>query len=539
MTIVNREELMLGQEILPTVPTILTAPTVPPVQTVRAVQIVHPELHLPRLRRAKIFALSIFWFALNFHWAALGIIILPSQVLKLVGNAHKGEALAFILIPGAFVSLIANPLFGLLSDRTRGRLAALGRRRPYIFIGTLLNLGCLVWMAFAPNIISLAIAYALVQLFNNAATAPFHALLPDIVPEEQRGIASGMMGFMATFGSVVGVVFAGIFIDANLPTVPYEHNLWITYGVIMLVMITMMLITIFSIRERAANPRHLTTHYVPFEPDMLSSSNNTAHTTRLTWLTPSVVRNVSGTLIVAFIAWIMMTLWNMLHLTPISISGDVQQVVLEVIATIGILRLFGFHPRRNPDFAWVLVTRLVMMLGIYTVQDFLQYYMRDIVHAAHPEAQTTNFVIILSLTSLVSAILAGWLSDRVGRKRLVYFAGGLMALVGLVFVVTQSLPIILAAAAIFGLGYGAYISVDWALVADVLPSRKHHARDMGVWNISLSLPQVIAPVLGGPLIDSMAKTGHPTIGFQLLFGMSILYCLLGTMTVHYIRGVKR
>jgi len=91
----------------------------------------------------------------------------------------------------------------------------------------------------------------------------------------------------------------------------------------------------------------------------------------------------------------------------------------------------------------------------------------------------------------------------------------------------------------FGLGYGAYTSVDWALVADVLSSHKNYARDMGVWNISLSLPQVIAPVIGGPLLDSFTKAGQPVLGFQLLFAMAIVYCLIGTVTVRYIRGVKR
>ncbi|HLZ63611.1 MAG TPA: MFS transporter, partial [Ktedonosporobacter sp.] len=193
----------------------------------------------------------------------------------------------------------------------------------------------------------------------------------------------------------------------------------------------------------------------------------------------------------------------------------------------------------DPDFAWVLVTRLLMMLGIYTIQTFLQYYMRDVVGAAHPEQATTNFVIILSLTSLGSAFAAGWLSDRFGRKRMVYISGGFMAVVGLVFIVTHSLPIVLAAGAIFGLGYGAYTSVDWALVADVLPSHRDYARDMGVWNISLSLPQVIAPVLGGPLIDYFTRSGHAATGFQLLFAMAIVYCILGTVAVRYIRGVKR
>src|SRR5947209_11625625 len=101
-------------------------------------------IKLPRVPLTQILAISIFWLALNFHWAALGIIILPSQVFKLVGDAQKGEALAFVLVPGAFVSLFANPLFGLLSDRTHGWLAAWGKRRPYILIGTLVNVAGLI-----------------------------------------------------------------------------------------------------------------------------------------------------------------------------------------------------------------------------------------------------------------------------------------------------------------------------------------------------------------------------------------------------------
>jgi MFS family permease len=164
--------------------------------------------------------------------------------------------------------------------------------------------------------------------------------------------------------------------------------------------------------------------------------------------------------------------------------------------------------------------------------------MRYAVRVPDPEAQTTNFIIILSLASLVSTLAVGWLSDRFGRKRMVYFSGGLMACVGLMFIITQSLPLVFIAGAAFGLGYGAYLSVDWALVADVLPSRRNYARDMGVWNISLSLPQVIAPVLGGPLLDTFRNGGHPVLGFQLLFAMCILYCLSGTFTVRYIKGVK-
>ena len=210
----------------------------------------HPAITLPKLGWPQILAISVFWLALNFHWAALGIIILPSQVFKLVGDAQKGEALAFVLVPGAFVSLFANPLFGLLSDSTHGWLAKWGKRRPYILIGTLVNVGGLIWMATSGDVISLALAYIVVQFSNNAATAPFHALLPDIVPEEQRGLASGVMGLLAIVGTIAGVILAGIFVDSSKPLPAYEHGLWLTYGIIIAILLALMLVTILTVRER-------------------------------------------------------------------------------------------------------------------------------------------------------------------------------------------------------------------------------------------------------------------------------------------------
>ncbi len=500
-----------------------------------------PAVTLARLRWPQILAISIFWLALNFHWSALGIIILPSQVFKMVGDARQGEALAFVLIPGAFVSLVANPLFGLLSDRTRGWLALWGRRRPYILFGTLVNVGGLIWMAASRDVISLAIAYVIVQFSNNAATAPFHALLPDIVPQEQRGLVSGVMGLLATLGTIAGVIVAGLFIDASKPLAVYEQGLWLAYGITIAVLMALMLVTILTVRERMGISAQLIAREELVRANALPTEISSVEVApvRQGWLSRSTLITMVGTLGAGAAAWGLLALWNLLHTGGVQVSGDVQQVILEVVVTFGLLRLFDFNPRRDPDFAWVLLTRLVMMLGLYTVQDFLQYYMRDAVGAAHPEQQTTNFIIILSCTSLVAALVAGWLSDRIGRKRMVYIAGCFMALVGLIFIVTQSLPIVLAAGAIFGLGYGAYVSVDWALVADVLPSHQNFARDMGIWNISLSLPQVIAPVIGGPLIDTFTRAHHPVLGYQLLFGMAVVYCLLGTVTVRYIRGVKR
>ncbi len=491
-----------------------------------------PAVQRPHIRWSRILAISIFAFAINFHWGALSIIILPSQVLKMVGDLNKGSALAIVLIPGAFVSLVANPFFGWLSDRTHGRLAVWGKRRFYILLGTLVNVVALVWMATAHNILMLTFAYILTQFASNAAQAPFHALLPDIVPPEQRGLTSGVIGLLTVAGNIGGVVVAGSILDATKPQPVYQQELWLAYGIIMGVIIVLMLVTIFSVRERA----HALSYVVP---SAMQAEEGVERRARRPWIPRSTLLTFAGMGAAALVVWGVMALWNAGNIAGIQIDSSVQQVVLELIITVGVLRLFEFHPRRHPDFAWVFVTRLVMMLGIYTIQDFLQYYMRDVIGAPHPEQATTNFLILVSLTSIVSAFIAGWLSDHFGRKRLVYLSGAFMLMVGFIFVFTHSFVIVMIAGMLFGLGYGAYQSVDWALVADVLPSELNYARDMGIWNIALSLPQVVAPVLGGPLIDYFTRSGHPVVGYQLLFSMAIVYCLLGTVTVRFIKSVKR
>jgi hypothetical protein len=126
-----------------------------------------------------------------------------------------------------------------------------------------------------------------------------------------------------------------------------------------------------------------------------------------------------------------------------------------------------------------------------------------------------------------------------------------MALVGLIFLaspfVVPSLGVQLTFinAAIFGLGYGAYVSVDWALVTDVLPNEDNYARDMGIWNVALTAPQVLSYVIGAFVITAFsaggvfAIGGQPTLGYTLLFFLFIVYAAAGTVTVRYIRGVKR
>jgi MFS family permease len=513
---------------------------------------------LPKRSLGGLIAISIFWFAINFHWAALQQIIIPAQVNGLLFEQAPGATLAdrvawmrlnspltiaLVAAPGLIIALIGNPLFGLLSDRTIGRF---GRRRPYILVGALANVVGLAIMAFGPNLflgahtggaLSLSLVILMVGLMvtqgaNNAAAAPFHALLPDLVPASQRGTASGIMGialFLGQIGGFVAPALTGFDSDAleaeRQSYATFSSGISLAYMIVAGVVVLMAVLTAISVHERVLRREQLKIG-LPFA---------TPRVWRDLAITLAVTGAVSGILLLALQQGVGPGLNKD--------SLGVVQLIAVAIAGIGAARAFDFRPRRAPDFSWVVLTRMLVMLGIYIVQYFMYDYMHFVVRAPVPSSVTIFFVLV-TITALISTLIAGRASDRFGRKRMVYVAGAFMAVVGAAFVFApylvpnNLLALVYIGGAIFGLGYGAYVSVDWALVADVLPSEETYARDMGVWNIGLTLPQVIATVLGAWLIALGTALASLRFGYTLLFVWFVIFCALGTVTVRYIKGVK-
>ncbi len=507
--------------------------------------------------------LSLFWIAVNFHWTIIPAIILPQEVQAVlfanhpaglsgaalanyVANAKPG-ALAFVEGPGLLVALLSNPLFGWLSDRTRLRW---GRRKPYILGGTLVNIVGLAIMALAPNLYVLVGGLMITQLGNNAAAAPFHAYLPDLVPAAQRGRASGYMGIGQMVGTIVGAEAAALFFHIDVSSLlngtqtfaQYQQNLLAIYAFISAFVLLFALLTVFIVKERPIAERQ----DMPTATGMVRSNGA---------LLRDVLATVGGILVATALTLGVLTLLRLDYQTDQNAANILVFPAL-IIGSLGVAKAFDFRPRQNSDFAWVLATRAIMMLGIYTVFGFLQYYLQDVTlrdttdPAKQAVAASGNFLAIVIGTAAISTGFAGYLSDRFGRKRMVYIAGGFMALVGAIFIVLSLLfpsvqSILYISAAIFGLGYGSYISVDWALVTDVLPSEENYARDMGVWNIALTSPQVIAYIVGAYAIVAFnaggifAIGGQPHFGYTMLFVLLVLYALLGTVTVRFIKGVRR
>lgn len=202
----------------------------------------------------------------------------------------------------------------------------------------------------------------------------------------------------------------------------------------------------------------------------------------------------------------------------------------------------GFIPRGPAyrNFFYVLLTRALVTMGIYSVFTFFQFFLQDVIRVPNPVAQSSYLVAIIIGAGIPTSLIAGALSDRVGRKPLVYASGGLMAVASalLIFVAfAPSLGWVFAVGALFGIGYGAYQAVDWALAVDVLPKGESAAKDMGIWHVSLVLPQVLAPAATGMTLSAFRSTSL-LAGYTTVFILTAVWFVLGTVYVRRIRGVR-
>jgi MFS family permease len=203
-------------------------------------------------------------------------------------------------------------------------------------------------------------------------------------------------------------------------------------------------------------------------------------------------------------------------------------------------RSFYLDPRRHRNFYWVLITRTMVTMGVFSVYNFFQYFLADVIGIKNPAQQGSAMLGAAALLSLPFGFIAGRVSDRWGRKRMVMLSGGIMALTSIVYAfaaVHLSWFWTVVLAIIFGVGSCAYQTVDWALAIDVLPSVDNAGKDMGIWHVALVLPAVIAPAITGVVLSQL-KPISLILGYTVVFLMAAFWFSLGTILVRQIRGIK-
>ncbi|MFC5922352.1 MFS transporter [Micromonospora vulcania] len=197
-----------------------------------------------------------------------------------------------------------------------------------------------------------------------------------------------------------------------------------------------------------------------------------------------------------------------------------------------LLTSMWISPRRHPDFAWAWITRFLVQLGNALGTLYLLYFLTDGVRHPDPEGGLLVLILLYTLGMMLTAVVAGRLSDRSGRRKIYVIVSGLvMAVAALLLAVAPVWPMAIVAALLLGAGYGVYLSVDAALITQVLPRATDRAKDLGVINIANSAPQVLGPALSAPLVVHLG--GYPT-----LYAVTAVVTVVGSALVVKIRSVS-
>lgn len=191
------------------------------------------------------------------------------------------------------------------------------------------------------------------------------------------------------------------------------------------------------------------------------------------------------------------------------------------------------NPRKHPDFAWTLVSRVLVNLGNALGTTLLLYFL---LYGLNRGETAEDDLLLLTLIYLVfftaSALVFGRVSDRLRqRKAFVYVAAYLQALAALLLALVPDFTVALVAAGFLGVGYGSFMAVDQALATQVLPDRHTRGKDLGIMNVALAVPQAFGPLVGAMLV---AVTG----GFAGLFIASAVVAVLGGLAVLPVKSVR-
>jgi MFS family permease len=180
------------------------------------------------------------------------------------------------------------------------------------------------------------------------------------------------------------------------------------------------------------------------------------------------------------------------------------------------------------DFLVVFAARMLVFFGLIMLQTFVLFFFRDVQKVGNPSAGTAIYAFSTIVGAVASSLYLGLLSDRLPRKIITSLSGACMAAATIGFALAPELKWMLLFAVLFGIGFGGVISSGWALAMDAIPKLRDVARDLGLWGIATTLPNVVAPLIGGWLIGMFHGT---RAGYQAVFGLSGFSFALASLVV--------
>jgi len=415
-----------------------------------------PTAVLPLGHLARI---SLYWLGLTAIDAAVGLFIQNRLVFgKYVDALEVGRTLFLISIPVAIIGILVQPTVGYISDYSVSRW---GRRKPYIVVGSLLDLVFLAGIATANNVLSLAAFVALLAFSTNIARGPFQGYVPDLVPERQVGFASAMVGLMQILGNVTGFLLV---------------TLAVAIGRMELAIAAVAIV-------------------------------------ELATMTAVVLRVGRGQ-------------------TPLDRQGRSWPAIAR--------ETWGTDILRERSYVWMVASRLFFLMGGSMLVNFILVYLHQTHGLEEVDANNTNFVLLILVVvgNLIAIVPASRISDRIGRKPVIY-TSAVIGFVGVALAaVAPTVWLALVGGLLFGASAGMFLAVDWALMTDIIP-KASSGRYMGLSNVATASATLFAVASGGLLLDFVNTNLGLGAGPRAVYLLGAVYYVISIFLLRPVREPPR
>ena len=201
---------------------------------------------------------------------------------------------------------------------------------------------------------------------------------------------------------------------------------------------------------------------------------------------------------------------------------------------------WGTDILREKSYLWLLASRLFILMGGAAVLNFIFLYLADSHGLTQSQAGGAflNMLAAATVASLLSIVPASRLSDRFGRKPVIYVCTALGAIGVALIALAPSVLVATIGAAIFGASQGTFLAVDWALMTDIIP-KAASGRYMGLSNVVTASSTTIAVIIGGPMIDIINGAAGKGTGerIELIFGVG--YFIVGALLLRPVAEPER
>ena len=191
---------------------------------------------------------------------------------------------------------------------------------------------------------------------------------------------------------------------------------------------------------------------------------------------------------------------------------------------------WGTDILRERSYLWLVASRLFFLTAGGILFAYVTAYMKYAFGMTQEEAGTTNLVLIVAvvLGNLVAIVPASRLSDRIGRKPVIYAACGIGAAGAAIAALAPTVPIAILGGTLFGAANGIFLAVDWALMTDIIP-RASAGRYMGMSNVATGSAPLFAAAIGGLVLDVVAGRSTDAAGARAAFLVAVALFLIAAV----------